>query len=242
MIPGARRKHFHCVTIRRFSDSELALSFAQVSTRSALESVCNCVVKDKIANCWSLLWQQERSVANCASSRPHMLQISFRDETYLTLNSVMTLRHSRKRDKVYLKKVFYLRNFLNLLRIYRIYLSWKYRKRVMLCVTWQERPALLWKEIVLKWNPIFQQPEVDVTVICRFHQCQLTLTYLINSPRVLSFDIAPIDKIFHIPSGRETLRRNVLIVCEGGSVDDDSRYCERNCFMRTILKFSSVSF
>lgn len=186
-----------------------------------------------------MLWAQKRSVANCAYNRPHMLQVSYRDETYLKLNSVMTLRHSRKRDKIYFKKLFFLRNFLNLLQVYRTYLSWKYRKRVRTAVDWHQRCAIEWRQAILKWSPMFHQPEFDSIVICRFRQCQLTLTYLINSPRVLSFDISPIDKMFHIPFGRETLRENLMIVCEGG-YEDDSFYCKMNRFLCT--QFNSLSF
>lgn len=186
------------------------------------------------------MWAQKRSVSNCAYDRPHMLQITARDETYLKLNSVMTLRHSRKRDKVYFKKLFYLRNFLNLLQVYRVYLGWKYRKRTRLAIDWHKRLAIEWKMLKLEWNPFFHKPKVNTTVIFRFYQCQLTLTYLINSPRIFFFDIAPVDKILSIPSGRETLRRNMLIVCEGGDGDeyDDSVIfrCKINSFVCTNFK------
>lgn len=154
-----------------------------------------------------------------------MLQVSFCDESFLIFNSVMTLRHSRKRDKIYLKKLYFLRNFLNLLQLYRAYLSWKFRKRLRnVAVEWHWRPAIKWKKFrhTLTWNSVYHQPKIYTTVIFRYYQCQLTMTFLINSPRLFCF-IAPIDKIFHIFSGSKTVRRNLLIACEivDGVVCDD---------------------
>lgn len=144
-----------------------------------------------------------------------MLQVSLRDESFLILCSVMKLRHSRKRDKIYLKKLYFLRNFLNLLQLYRGYLSWKFRKRPKAAVEWHQRPAIEWKNVRIKlsWNSLLNQPKIYTTVIFRYYQCQLTMTFLINSPRLFSF-IAPIDKIFHIFSGRKTVRQSLLIACE----------------------------
>lgn len=144
-----------------------------------------------------------------------MLQVSCRDESFLILCSVMKLRHSRKRDKIYLKRLYFLRNFLNLLQFYRGYLSWKFRKRPKAAVEWHQRPAIEWKNdrIKLSWNSHFIQPKIYTTVIFRYYQCQLTMTFLINSPRLFSF-IAPIDKIFHIFSGRKTVRLSLLIARE----------------------------
>lgn len=166
------------------------------------------------------------SVANSASNRSHMLQVSFRDETFLKLNSVMTLRHSRRRDKIYLKKLFYLRGFLFLLQLYRAYLSWKFRKRARRAIGWNRREAIGWRSVNIRWNPNVYQPEIDTTVIFQFYQCQLTMTYVINSPRLFCFDITPIDKIPRISSGRENLRRNLLNVCERDNDDDESLCCE----------------
>lgn len=159
--------------------------------------------------------KERYSVANSALARPHMLRISIRDETYLKLNSVMTLRHSRKRDKIYLKKLSFMRNFLNLLQLYRAYLSWKFQKRSQRAIDWQQRS--------FRWNFDFYQSNIGTVVIFRYHQCQLTMTYVITSLSVLSFDIAPIDKIFHISFGRETLHSNLLIVDEILPID-----CEKN--------------
>ena len=142
-----------------------------------------------------------------------MLHISSRDETFLKLNSVMTLRHSRKRDKIYLKKLHYLRSFLNLLQLYRNFLSWKFRKRFKNAVDWHHRDVIAWKPSTLDWNPNFYLPDSETIVIFRFYQCQLTITHFIKSPRLLFFDIVAADKILQIFSGRETLRRNLLTVC-----------------------------
>lgn len=164
-----------------------------------------------------------------------MLQVSTRDETFLKQNSVMTLRHSRKRDKVYLRKLFYLRNFLNLLQVYRFYLWWKFRKRLKLAIGWRHREAIAWKQNTIKWSKLFYQPDTDTTVIFRCYRCQLMMTYLIKSPRLFSFHISAVDKIFNIFSGRETLRKNLFAVSE--RFDDDSiEICER------LEKVSCVKF
>lgn len=162
-----------------------------------------------------------------------MLHISSRDETFLKLNSVMTLRHSRKRDKIYLKKLFYLRNFLNVLQSYRAYLSWKLRKRLKNAVDWHHQ-VIAWKQATIDWNPILYLPDIETIVIFRFYQCQLTICHFIKSPRLLFFDIVAADKVVQIFSGRETLRRSLLTVCE--SVDNESVDCET--FRSLLTKFS----
>lgn len=150
-----------------------------------------------------------------------MLQISSRDETFLNLNDAMTLRHSRKRDKIYLKKLFYLRNFLNLLHVYRVYLSWKFRKRRGKALEWHRRLAIAWKNaIIICWHPKFYQRGIYTTeVIFRYYECQLTATGVINVPSLFLFDIAADDKKFKIPFGREKIKESLLIVSEG--CDDD---------------------
>lgn len=213
-------KEFHCAKIRRCS--------VHLHPWNRLVNVL-LILKIRL---WVLKVSERRwnSVANCISNRPHMLQVSLRDETFLKLNSVMTLRHSRRRDKIYLKKLSYLRGFLFLLQLYRVYLSWKFRKRARPAIGWKWREAIEWKSrgksVYIRWNPNVYQLEIDTTVIFRFYQCQLTMTYFINSPRLFCFDITPIDKIPRISSGRENLRRNLLTVCECDNVDDDSLCCE----------------
>lgn len=162
------------------------------------------------------------SVAICARRRPHMLQIStVRDDSFLKFNSAMTLRHSRRRDKIYLNKLFYLRNFLNLLQLYRVYLSWKFRKRLKRAIAWRPRPTIAWKHsgFTLAWSSSFYQPAISTAEIFRYHDCQLTVTSVIRMPRLFSFAISASDKTFHITFGREVLRRNLTIVCE--LVDDE---------------------
>lgn len=156
----------------------------------------------------------------------YMLQISYHDETFLKLNSVMTLRHSRKRDKIYLKKLFYLRNFLNLLHVYRVYLGWKFRQRPVQAVDWHCRKAIEWKQSssLFLWHPTFYQPAIYTIVIFRFHKCQLTVTSVIKSPHLFLFGIAAmIDKTFRISFGREKMRRTLSSVCECS--DNDAFNC-----------------
>jgi hypothetical protein len=153
-----------------------------------------------------------------------MLQVSYRDETFLKLcDAAMTLRHSRKRDKIYLKKLFYLRNFLNLLQFYRGYLSWKLRKRLKNAIEWHRRKAIAWKpQITIIWHPKFYQRGIYTTeVIFRFYECQLTVTSVINAASLFLFDIATNDKKFDVDFGREKIKESLLIVCEASDDDDD---------------------
>lgn len=163
-----------------------------------------------------------------------MILISSRDETFLKLNSVMTLRHSRKRDKIYLKKLFYLRNFLNLLQVYRAYLSWKFHKRLKHAVDWHHRREITWwgRQRTVDWNPILYLPDIESIVIFRFYQCQLSISHYIKSPRLLFFDMEAADKTLQIFSERETLHKNLLIVCEG----DDNEFvdCENLSWLTSI--------
>lgn len=160
-----------------------------------------------------------------------MFQVSSRDETFLKLNDAMTLRHSRKRDKVYLKKLFYLRNFLNLLHVYRVFLAWKFRKRPQNALKWHRRQAIAWKrDMTIAWHPKFYQRGIHTTeVIFRFHECQLTVTRVINLPSLFLFDIATLkDKKLKISFGREKIKESLMVVCEGeddGECQDFGSFC-----------------
>lgn len=121
----------------------------------------------------------------------------------------MTLRHSRKRDKIYLKKLCYLRNFLGALRLYRAYLKRELRPRPNSAIDGHHRRAFAREylgasnhKIILRVD--FYQPATDTTVILRFHKCQLTLTSVIRLPHLFSFAIAATDKTFKISLRRET--------------------------------------
>lgn len=152
------------------------------------------------------------SVSNGFLIQAHMLQTPFRDETFVTLNSVMTLLHSRKRDKIYLKKLFYLRNFLSLLQCYRLYLSWKHLRRFQNRLAYNSS-ALDWKcsTLKFKWNSSVYQPQVRTTVIFRYYQCQLTITYVIMLPCLFLYGIVSIDKVFHLQCERKTFSSTYII-------------------------------
>lgn len=126
----------------------------------------------------------------------------------------MSLR-SRKRNRSYLRKIWYLRNFLNLLKIYRAYLQWKYRKRRKYAIEWLKCDAILWKIFTLRWNPAFFSSKVyatTTTVIYHFFKCQLTVTTCVisNSTEpfssyyiIVDVDMS-IDKFFVICLSHET--------------------------------------
>lgn len=164
------------------------------------------------------------SVANRALTRPHMIQISTRDETYLTLNSVMTLRHSRKRDKVYLKKLCFLRSFLSVLQLYRAYLSWNFRNHPLRAIDGPRQAVKPWQR--LKWRSSLYRCHIDTTVIFRYHKCQLTVTSLIKLPHLFSFDMSPIDNIpLVIRWESETLRNSPTLVCRREEPEPNDSFC-----------------
>lgn len=162
-----------------------------------------------------------------------MLRFLTRDEKFLKLNSVMKLRHLRKRNKIYLKKLLYLRNFLNVLHLYRAFIEWKYRKRHENALEWHRRQAITWKPRAIKiiWNPNCYHYDNNSTVILRFYRCQLTMNYVIRSPRLFSFDINKRDNIYDIFFGREALKKSLLTVGQRESkrfvIEVESICCER---------------
>lgn len=98
--------------------------------------------------------------------------------------TVMSLR-SRKRNRNYLRKIWYLRSLLNLLVLYRAYLQWKFKKRrhqkQRLALGWRRYDAIAWKSSpALRLNPNIRLPKV-FTIIYHFHYCQLTATCLIRN-------------------------------------------------------------
>lgn len=150
-----------------------------------------------------------------------MIQISTRDETYLTLNSVMTLRHSRKRDKIYLKKVCFLRNFLNLLKLYRAFLYWNFRKNSSRAIA--VRPAGFQFDTTVELCQNLYLHDIYTEVIFRFYQ--LTVNSVIRLPHLFSFYIAPIDNVpLLVCSGRVTLRKALMVVCKRDGLDENDLF------------------
>lgn len=147
-----------------------------------------------------------------------MLQISNHDETFLILNDAMTrICHSRKRDRIYLKKLSYLRNFLGLLQLYRVYIAWKFRKKKNNALEWPQRKQIEWKQhVTVIWQPEFYRRGVHSTeVIFRFHNCQLTVTRVDNASNLFLFDIKMAkDKKIRICLGRQRVKEILSVVCE----------------------------
>lgn len=112
----------------------------------------------------------------------------------------MTLRRSRKRQKAYLRKIWYLKNFLYLLKLYRAYLYWKYRKRRKFALEWRAYNAIGWKTFALRWNPNAYQYRGNYfkLVVYRFFGVQLsaTLTVIDGTPSLflLMYDELEFDK------------------------------------------------
>lgn len=144
-----------------------------------------------------------------------MFQISNHDETFLILNDAMTrICHSRKRDRIYLKQLSYLRNFLNLLHIYRVYLAKNRRKNAL---EWHRRnPIASRQSVIVKWHRGICRGEMYTTaVIFRFFHCQLTVTRVDNATSLLLFGVEfEEDKKIRILFGREKIRKILSVVCE----------------------------
>lgn len=122
---------------------------------------------------------------------------------------VMTIRRTRKRQKAYLRKIWYLRNFLSLIKLYRTYLYWKYRKRRKHALKWQSHDAICWKTFKIRWNPNAYQYRYFSFVIFHFFGSQLTATLTVfnsvPSAFLLTLDELIIDKIFLITLTHETV-------------------------------------
>lgn len=121
----------------------------------------------------------------------------------------MTIRRTRKHQKAYLRKIWYLRNFLILLKLYRAYLYWKYRKRRKQALKWQSHDAICSKILKIRWNPKAYQYRYCSFPIYYFFGSQLTasLTVFNSVPSafLLTLDELIIDKIFFITLTHETV-------------------------------------
>lgn len=114
----------------------------------------------------------------------------------------------QKRQKVYLQKIWYIKNFLNLLKFYRAYLTWKHIKRMKRAIKWHTYNAICWKTFTLRWNPQLYYNNNnfydDAIVIYRFFGCKLTFN-VIDGFFLLMNDELIIDKIFVIFFTHETV-------------------------------------
>lgn len=133
----------------------------------------------------------------------------------------MAHRRSRKRQRAYLLKIWYLRNFFNLLKLYRAYLHWKYAKRLKKAVEWRTYDAICWKTFAfsnIRWNPkasfVLMNRNYE-SVIYRFFGCQLTTTFNIidGVPTIflLMHDELVVDKTFVISLPHEIAVRNYCL-------------------------------
>lgn len=118
-------------------------------------------------------------------------------------------RSQQKRHRAYLRKIWYLRNFINLLKIYRAYLNWKHVKRLKRAIKWQTYDAICWKKFALKWNSEIFIRNNYKNVIYRFFGCQLISTMNVIdgvlSMLLLMHDELNVDKNFVIFFTHETV-------------------------------------
>lgn len=123
----------------------------------------------------------------------------------------MAHRRSR-RNRAYLRRIWFLRNFLNLLNLYRAYLyrHWKHFKRLKKAIEWRNYEAICWKTFALRWNlsAVLCDNNYE-SVIYRFFNCQLTTTLTIidgvPSLFLLMHDELIVDKFFVIFLPHETV-------------------------------------
>lgn len=121
---------------------------------------------------------------------------------------------ARRRNRSYIRKIWYLRHFLYLLKVYRIYLRWKYRERQRDAIKWRNYAAIPWKIFTLRWNAAIYLPKMYTIVIYHYYDCQMTMTCLISKEQPLSFflvDDFKTDKLFVISHTQDTLvwRKNL---------------------------------
>lgn len=121
----------------------------------------------------------------------------------------MSLR-SQKRNRIYLRKIWYLRNFLNLLRSYRAFLRWKYgRKKRVKRIRWRNYAPIAWKTFKFKLHEVFKQSIEYTVVVYRYFNFRMTATCLIsNKPFkfITILDMLSLDKKFTISLRHETSR------------------------------------
>lgn len=124
----------------------------------------------------------------------------------------MVNKRSLRRHKAYLRKIWYLRNFLNLLKFYRAYLNWKHIKRLKRAIKWHTNDgAICWKTFAIRWNlSVFNDVARNnnyKNVIYWFFGCQLTTTLSVISPSMfrLMHDELIVDKTFVIFFTHETV-------------------------------------
>lgn len=121
--------------------------------------------------------------------------------------TVISLR-LQKRNRIYLRRICYLRNFLNLLRIYRVYLYWKYgRRRWMKSITWHKYDSIMWKMYTLHFNRVFEFLEEHTVVLYRYYNFRVEATRLISKKPfqfITILDTLSIDKMTIISLRHET--------------------------------------
>lgn len=125
------------------------------------------------------------------------------------IQCTVTSLRSQKRKRSYLRKIWYLRNFLSLLRIYRAYLHWKYgRRKKKKRLTWRKYDAITWKTFSLRWSRNFMPQKMFTVVLFRFYNCQVTATFLISRMPFQFITIVEnlsIDKVLIISLKHETV-------------------------------------
>lgn len=125
------------------------------------------------------------------------------------IQCTVTSLRSRKRKRSYLRKIWYLRNFLTLLRIYRAYLRWIYCRQKKKRITWRKYDAIMWKTFSLRWNQNVMPQKIFTIVLFRFYNCQVTATFLISSRMPFQFitivENMSIDKVLIISLKHETV-------------------------------------
>lgn len=122
----------------------------------------------------------------------------------------MSLR-SRKHNRSYLRKLWFLRNFLYLLRSYRIFLRWKRSKRKRLKrLVWITREAILWKTFQFSFCRIFEGHKIYTVVLYRYFNFQVTATCLISFKPfklITILDAVSIDNVYSISLGKSAILR-----------------------------------
>jgi hypothetical protein len=135
----------------------------------------------------------------------------------------MNLKHSRKRDKVYIKKLYYLKSFLSLLQIYRVHLWRQYQlsqnslkaienryHHISLFVRLQRQC-----QFAVINTTLYRSQNVTKTseIILYVYGLRMSVTSFITAPGFHFIELNEIDKFYAIVLNSAKCR-NISIVCE----------------------------
>jgi hypothetical protein len=148
----------------------------------------------------------------------------------------MSLKYSRKRDKVYLRKLHYLKRFLSLLNAYRAHLWRQHLRRSsnLKAIKQRYQNSLFVSrqrhcQFFVTNTTFYRSHNVTKTseIILYVYGLRVSVTSFITTPGFHFIELSELDKFYEIDLRR--LRGNFLIVCE---MENDVKKIQSNSFQR----------